>query len=293
MRKTFLVFALSIAAVLLASQSVLAVTPRPTFSPYIPQPDEFVSAIVMLPKTHEVLYSFKPDLVHPAASLTKLPAALAFLSRNISTAKSVRLAAVDEVGGGRLRVAVGARMTVRDLVYSSITASANNTATALGRLSGLTKSAFLKRMNEEARLAGAIHSKFVDFSGMDTRNVTTAHDMALIADRAFSEPTIRRAATTAEYSFKVYEGTKTINKTIKNTNDLLTKDPDVWVLGGKTGYLEEAKNNLAVRLRRLDSRGTPIAGTDVIVVVFGVTDKQQMFASAKRLANWSWEQHAF
>ncbi|MBP6944849.1 D-alanyl-D-alanine carboxypeptidase [Patescibacteria group bacterium] len=288
-----LALGLSVGFALLMGRSVLAATPLPTFSTYTPQPDEFVSAIVMVPKTHEVLYSFKPDLIHPTASLTKLPAALAFLSRNISTAKSIRLAAVDEVGGGRLRVSVGARMTVRDLVYSSITASANNTATALGRLSGLTKSAFLKRMNEEARLAGAIHSKFVDFSGMDSGNVTTAHDMALIADRAFSEPTIRRAATTAQYSFKVYEGTKTINKTIKNTNDLLTKDPDVWVLGGKTGYLEEAKNNLAVRLRRLDSRGTPIAGTDVIVVVFGVTDKQQMFASAKRLANWSWEQHAF
>lgn len=293
MRKMFLALGLGMGLALLTSQSLFAATPHSTFSAYTPQPDEFVSAIVMVPKTHEILYSFKPDLIHPAASLTKLPAALAFLSRNISTAKSVRLAAVDEIGGGRLRVAVGARMTVRDLVYSSITASANNTATALGRLSGLTKSAFLKRMNEEARLAGALHSKFVDFSGMDTRNVTTAHDMALIADRAFSEPTIRRAATTAEYSFKVYEGTKTINKTIKNTNDLLTKDPEMWVLGGKTGYLEEAKNNLAVRLRRLDSRGTPIAGTDVIVVVFGVTDKQQMFASAKRLANWSWEQHAF
>lgn len=293
MRKTFLALGLGMGLALLTSQCVFAATPLSTFSAYTPQPDEFVSAIVMVPKTHEVLYSFKPDLIHPAASLTKLPAALAFLSRNISTAKSVRLAAVDEVGGGRLRVAVGARMTVRDLVYSSITASANNTATALGRLSGLTKSAFLKRMNEEARLAGAIHSKFVDFSGMDTRNITTAHDMALIADRAFSEPTIRRAATTSEYSFKVYEGKKTINKTIKNTNDLLTKDPEMWVLGGKTGYLEEAKNNLVVRLRRLDRRGTPIAGTDVIVVVFGVTDKQQMFASAKRLANWSWEQHAF
>lgn len=293
MTRIFIAVGMSIIAMLMSSLSVLAVSPLPTFSAYTPQPDEFVSAIVMVPKTHQVLYSFKSDLVHPAASLTKLPAALAFLSRNISVAKSVRLAAVDEVGGGRLRVAVGARMTVRDLVYSSITASANNTATALGRLSGLTKSAFLKRVNEQARLAGARHSKFVDFSGMDTGNVTTAHDMALIADRAFSEPTIRRAATTAEYSFKVYEGSKVINKTIKNTNDLLTKDPEMWVLGGKTGYLPEAKNNLVVRLRRLDRRGTPIARTDVIVVVLGVADKQQMFASAKRLANWSWEQHAF
>jgi D-alanyl-D-alanine carboxypeptidase len=100
MTRIFIAVGMSIMAMLMSSLSVLAVSPLPTFSAYTPQPDEFVSAIVMVPKTHQVLYSFKPDLVHPAASLTKLPAALAFLSRNISAAKSVRLAAVDEVGGG-------------------------------------------------------------------------------------------------------------------------------------------------------------------------------------------------
>lgn len=184
-------------------------------------------------------------------------------------------------------------MTVQDLFFSSITASANNTAMALGRLSGLTKTAFLQKMNQEAKLAGATHSTFFDFAGMDPRNLTTAHDMALIADRAFANPTLRRAATTSRYSFTVYEGTKKIPKTIKNTNELLVNDPEMWVLGGKTGYLEESKNNLAVRLRRLDEHGTPMPGTDVIVVVFGSETKQDMFASAKRLGNWAWNNHAF
>ena len=148
-------------------------------------------------------------------------------------------------------------------------------------------------MNQQATLAGATHSVFFDFAGMDPRNMTTAHDMALIADKAFAQPAIRRAASVEAYHFTVRSGRTQISKTIKNTNDLLTKDPDMWVISGKTGYLEEAKNNLVVRLRKLDEHGKPIAGTDIIVVVFGVPTKRGMFAAAKRLALWTWNTHAF
>jgi D-alanyl-D-alanine endopeptidase (penicillin-binding protein 7) len=175
MRGRFLAgFLLSLSLFCFGSKA-LAATPLPMFTAYVPQSDEFVSAVVMIPKTQQVLYSFKPDLPHPAASLTKLPGALAFLSRNIPMSRSVRLVAADEVGGGRLRVSVGAKMTVQDLFFSSISASANNTAMALGRLSGLPKAVFLQKMNREAQLAGATHSIFVDFSGMDSRNMTTVH----------------------------------------------------------------------------------------------------------------------
>lgn len=272
---------------------VSAAKPLPDVQPFVPYQDEFVSAVVMTPKTHQLLYAFKPDLPHPAASLSKLPNALAFLTRGVSMSRSVSLLKQDEVGGGRLRVSSGSTMKVQDMFYSSITASANNTAMALARLSGLKSNSFLKLMNQQAVLAGAKHSVFFDFAGMDPRNITTARDMALIADRAFADPTIRRAASTASYSFTVRSGRTRIAKTIKNTNDLLTKDPDMWVIGGKTGYLEEAKNNLVVRLRKLDERGKPVVGTDIVVVVFGASTKQTMFAAAKRLAQWTWNTHAF
>lgn len=272
---------------------VQAAKPLPDASPFVPSEGEFVSAVVLTPGAHQVLYAFKSDLPHPAASLSKLPNALAFLTRNVPMSRTVALLKQDEVGGGRLRVSSGSRMTVQDMFYSSITASANNTAAALARLSGLKTTAFLALMNQQTRLAGATHSVFFDFAGMDPRNMTTARDMALIADKAFAQPTIRRAASVDAYRFTVRSGRTRISKTIKNTNDLLTKDPEMWVIGGKTGYLEEAKNNLAVRLRKLDERGKPIAGTDIIVVVFGVPTKQGMFASAKRLALWTWNTHAF
>jgi D-alanyl-D-alanine endopeptidase (penicillin-binding protein 7) len=259
--------------------------------PYTPIPDEFATAIVMVPGSHQVLWSFKPDQTRTAASLTKLANALAFVKSNPSWDRVVSLKASDEVGGGRLRVKAGAQMTVRDLFYSSITASANNAATALSRLSGLKTSAFIYRMNTEANRAGATRSRFVDASGMDPKNQTTARDMAMIADVAFQSLPIRRAAQTMTYRFVVRNTQE--KKTLTNTNLLLTQDPDIWVLGGKTGYLEESLYNLVVKVRPVDTAGKPIAGKDVIVVVLGAPTKDGSFASAKRLATWAWQSHAF
>lgn len=259
--------------------------------PFVPREEEFVSAIVMIPGTHEVLYEYDADRPHVAASLSKLLGALVLVHRPISWGKIVSITSADEVGGGRLRVSSGAKLSMRDLLYCSITASANNAAMALARLSGLSMKRFMAASNEEAIKAGAVSSTFVDPSGMDVGNITTARDMAYIADRAFSNPSIRRAATTATYRFSIRN--QRVVKTLKNTNELLTIDPDVWVLGGKTGFLYESMYNLAVRLRPLDEKGVPIRGRDVIVIVFGSNTKSEMFASAKRLAQWAWKNHEF
>mgnify|MGYP001596408388 CR=1 FL=1 len=260
-------------------------------TPFVPEPHEFTAAIVMVPRTHEVLYAYEATKPHPAASLTKLVNALAFVKAAPTWNTIISLKKEDEVGGGRLRVATGARMSIKDLMYSSITASANNAATAMMRLSGKKKSVFLKEMNQTVAKTGAKYSTFVDASGMDPRNMTTANDMALIADTAFRDPTIRRAATTMKYTFVVRNtGEK---KTITNTNTLLTQDPDVWVVGGKTGYLEESKYNLVVQMRPILAGGSSVPNKEVIVVVFGAPTKDGQFISAKRLAQWAWQQYEF
>lgn len=260
-------------------------------SSFVPEPQEFEAAIVMVPRTHEVLYAYEANKRHPAASLTKLVNALVFVKGISSWNTIIPLKKEDEVGGGRLRVATGARMSIRDLFYSSITASANNAATAMMRLSGKKKTTFLKEMNQAVHRTGAKSSTFVDASGMDPRNQTTANDMALIADAAFREPNIRRAATTMKYAFVIRNtGEK---KTITNTNTLLTHDPDVWVVGGKTGYLEESKYNLVVQLRPMLPDGSSIPSKEVIVVVLGAPTKEGQFTAAKRLAQWAWQHYEF
>ncbi|MBU1032349.1 serine hydrolase [Patescibacteria group bacterium] len=250
--------------------------------------DEFAAAIVVDVNSGMILYEFNGSKPWSAASLTKLMSSSIYLAcTEPSDDKIVSLLSADEVGGGRLRVASGATLSTQDLMYSTVTASANNTATAMARLSGLSYSSFIQKMNERAFQYDMRQSTFVDPSGMDPENITSARDMAKLAWRAFDDPWIMRTATTAEYTFKI-QNTGEI-KTIHNTNDLLI-DPehgDVYVTGGKTGFLYESRYNLVVRMRPTESLNDN--DRHVLVVVLGAPTRDSSFTSAKALAKWTWD----
>ncbi len=250
------------------------------------------AAYAMTPKTRRELYAWNENKPWSAASLTKLVSALAWRDRVLPMKKVVTLLKKDEVGGGRLRVPVGTKVYFEDLWYSSITASANNAAVALARLTGLSNAQLLARMNKEAKLAGAKNAHFVDPSGMEVENIASAKDMALIADRAYSVRAIQKAASMTKYVVSVI-GKKTTAHPIWTTNKLLRYDPDVWVIAGKTGYLDESRHNLAVWMRPVGVDGKPELGKDVLIVVYGAPDTDKLFASAKALAQSIWKSDAF
>ncbi len=248
--------------------------------------DEYASAVVIDAATGKRLYSYLPNRAWPAASLTKLTNALVLLDQRPNWSRRVAFSSADEVGGGMLTVKNGTRITINDLFYSSIVASANNAAMALARTSGLGVRGFVRRMNSKARSLGLKKTVFYDPVGMDPRNVTTAAEMSVIARVAFSTYAIRRAATTMIYHFTTTA--PYMVKTIKSTDRLLTRDPDMYVLGGKTGFLYESRYNLAVKMRTMDWDPSK---PPLIVVVLGAPRYSGSFASAKALANWAWKSY--
>jgi len=247
--------------------------------------DQFVGAVVIDAQTGKTLYAYQAKKQWPAASLSKLMSALVILEHHPAWNKIVATAKEDEVGGGRLAVSVGSKMTVQDMFYSSIVGSANNTTMSLARLSGLGKAGFVKQMNAKAKALGLKNTSFREPTGLDEHNVTTAEEMAKLAQTAFSKLTIRRAASTPAYKFAI-RNSKVV-KTVKNTNHLLTMDDEVWVIGGKTGYIDEARYNLAVQMRPMKG------GPQLVVVVLGAPTKNGSFASAKSLAKWAWQAYSW
>jgi serine-type D-Ala-D-Ala endopeptidase (penicillin-binding protein 7) len=245
--------------------------------------NEFSAALVMDANTGKVLYSYKPDLAWPAASLTKLMSALVLLDQKISWNKTVSLLSKDEVGGGRLRVVSGSKMSMRDMFYSSIVGSANNTTMALARLSGLGLSGFVKAMNKKAAALGLKQTSFVDPSGIEVGNTTTAEEMAKLARHAFAQDMIRRAASTAVYEFPIRNSK--VMKKITNTNKLLTSDDEMYVYGGKTGFIYESMYNLVVKV---SPNPRAVSSPPLIVVVFGAPTSNDSFKAAKSLAKWAW-----
>jgi D-alanyl-D-alanine endopeptidase (penicillin-binding protein 7) len=260
----------------------------PNAHPYEFRAKEFAAAIVIDAKTGKVLYEYQADKPWSAASLTKLMSSLVFLDSPVNWNKVVTIQKEDEVGGGRLQVAAGATLKMIDMFYSSVTASANNAAMAVARLSGLSKTGFIQAMNKKAIALGMTNTTFVDPSGMEVENMTTARDMSKLANAAYNVDIIRRAATTGQYKFTIRNTGQV--KLLKNTNDMLTAKAydDYYVTGGKTGFLYESMYNLAIRVR---PTGDLNANRQVIVVVFGSQTRDASFKSSAALANWAWKAH--
>lgn len=245
------------------------------------------AAFVMDAATGQPLFTYHADWQWPLASVTKLMTSLVYAEQQPNWDATVAMAAEDEVGGGRLRVTSGSEVSKRDLLYCAVVGSANNTATAMARTSGLGTQQFLARMNERAREIGMSQAVFADASGMAVENRATAPDVAKLAVAAFSQPDIQRAAQTGKYIFFIRSTGEV--KNIVSTDKLLTNDSTVYVVGGKTGYLEESQNNFVVQLRPMQQPKNRKG--DVVVVVFGSPTKDASFAAAKALAQWAWKVH--
>lgn len=257
---------------------------KPDYQKYPRETLTAASAIVIDAATGEPLFEMRADEPRVAASLTKLMTAVIALEQKPVWGRTVRLAAGDEVGGGRLRLAAGARFTWRDAFASTLVGSANNAAMMLMRNSGLGAERFLHEMNFRAATLAMDATRFYDVSGMDARNVTTARDMARLSRYAFANQHIRRYTTTGKYVFTAY-APSAVSKEVKNTNRLLVVDPDIYVTGGKTGYLEESMYNLTVRARQ--------NGREIIVVTLGAQSRDQSFDETKALAHWTFSNYGW
>lgn len=220
---------------------------------------------------------------HVLASLSKLMTATVALSRGVDMDGTIAMTKGDEVGGARLRVAVGSKLTVRQAFDAMLIGSANNAAYAFSRTTGLGKTAFAAAMNLKARELGLADTRFVDPSGIETGNVSTAADIAKLALTAFELPEVKRATTTARCEMTVNREPHAFN----NTDGLLINPGNgLFVLGGKTGYLEESKWNFVVKLH--DGSHPPL-----LVVVLGADTAKASFSDAERLARWVWRNYTW
>ncbi len=130
---------------------------------------------------------------------------------------------------------------------------------------------------------GMTSTSYADASGMNPKNVTTAADIAIILDAASKQPEIRKAMLMPAYRFTVATPKK-ILKTIKNTNSLLMREPEVSVTAGKTGYLTESMYNFTAKVKPPGETGRELA-----VVVLGASSRAASQDASAILAKWAWE----
>lgn len=245
-------------------------------------------AYIVLDRATGMILTMKQEhRVWPIASLTKLVTADVVLDYQVPVTKTADVRTIDDVGGARLAVSSGDQFSVNDLFYATLTASANNAANALSRTTGLAKTDFVKEMNARATTLNLAQTKFVEPTGIELGNVSTVSEFAQIARKVLARDEIRRYTTTVNKKISVIN--KGTTKKMTSTNWMLYKPAydDVWVTGGKTGYLHESGWNLVVTLRP----SSEDKDRELLLVVFGADSRNDSFEDAERLADWAWAAH--
>jgi D-alanyl-D-alanine carboxypeptidase len=130
-------------------------------------------------------------------------------------------------------------------------------------------------MNEKAGQLELEQTRFFDTVGLSKDNISTASEVALIAQAAFAKEEIREATLKKKYEFKTKEGRL---KTIRNTDGLLEVFPQngIKILGGKTGYTESAGYCFVGRFTNQD-------GKEIISVILGAESNDSRFSETKGL----------
>lgn len=193
-------------------------------------------AILINATTGEVLYEKNADTRHANASTTKILTCLLALENCKLTEKVTVSSNAASQEPSKLYMQTGDTFKMKDLLYSLMLPSHNDTAVAIAEhVSGSTKK-FVSLMNKKAKAIGCTNTHFATPNGLD-RNLnhySTARDMAKIAQYAMKNKTFRKIVNTFQYSFKSGRG---LTYSVATTNELLSK---TGVKGMKTGYTNKA-----------------------------------------------------
>ena len=232
-------------------------------------------ALVIDQDTHEVLLRKNDLAVLPIASLTKLMTGLLVAEAQLPLSEMITItqADVDTEKGSSSRLAVGTTLSRGELLHLALMSSENRAAHALGRTFPGGLDAFVERMNARAHQLGMRDTRYVEPTGLSSKNQSSANDLALLVGAAYQEPMLRELSTS--HGREVAVGRRTLQ--YNNTNRLV-KSPQ-WDIGlQKTGYISEAGQCLVMQAQ--------IAGRKLIMVFLDSAGKLSRIADAERVRRW-------
>ena len=232
-------------------------------------------ALVIDQETREVLFRKNDHAVLPIASLTKLMTGLVISEAQLPMAELIAItqADVDTEKGSSSRLAVGTVLSRGDLLHLAMMSSENRAAHALGRSFPGGVETFVSRMNARAKALGMSDTRYVEPTGLSSRNQSSASDLAVLVGAAYKEPALRELSTSHGREIEVGHRTLQYN----NTNRLVKSAQ--WDIGlQKTGYISEAGQCLVMQAQ--------VAGRKLIMVFLDSTGKLSRIADAERVRRW-------
>ena len=232
-------------------------------------------ALVIDQDTNEVLFSKNPTAVLPIASITKLMTGLVISESHQSLGEMLTITQddIDTEKGSRSRLAVGTQLTRGEMMHLALMSSENRAANALGRHYPGGLDAFVAAMNLKAATLGMRDTRYVEPTGLSSRNQSSAQDLALLVREAHRVPLLRELTTSHEAQVAVGKRMMQFH-----TTNGLVRSPQ-WDIGlQKTGYISEAGRCMVVQAQ--------MAGRKLIMVLLDSTGKYSRIGDAERIRKW-------
>ena len=234
-------------------------------------------ALIVNQETGETLYAKGTDVPTPVASVTKLMTAMVTLDARLPMDEKIKITTddLDTLKGTGSRLRLGTELTRSELLQLALMASENRAASALGRSYPGGAQAFVAAMNAKAIMIGMTRSHFVEPTGLNSGNISTAEDLAKMVDAAYQYPEIRELTTTASHEVPVAGARRPLH--FVNTNSLVRKSD--WIIGlSKTGFINEAGRCLVMQAE--------IAGHPLIIILLDSLGKYSRIGDAQRIRKW-------
>ena len=213
------------------------------------------SAAVMDLDSGAFLYAKDIDAVKYPASITKIMTSLLALE-NASLSERVTFSENAIYGierdSSHIGIRVGEILSMEECLYGMMLESANEVCLAVAEHISGSVEAFVELMNQRAQELGCTNTHFTNPNGLpDENHYTTAHDMALIAQAAYSNPTFRQICRTQTYTIPTTNMCGE-QRWLNNHHKMLPDGDYAYegCTGGKTGFTMAALNTLVTYAER-------------------------------------------
>ena len=223
----------------------------------------------------QVLAEQDADLQIEPASITKLMTAYVVYNEIIAGRLGMQdIVTISEkawrMGGSRMYIEVGTKVSVEDLLKGLIIQSGNDASVALAEHVAGTEDAFVELMNQYALKLGMTSTHFMNSTGWpDSQHLTSARDIATLAAAVIRDHP-------EHYSWYAVKEFTYNNIKQYNRNKLLWSDKTVD--GLKTGHTESAGYCLVSSAKRGDMR--------LIAVVLNTKSEKARASVSQSLLNY-------
>jgi len=217
----------------------------------------------------KTLLSKNSEQARPAASITKMMTAT-IARENIDENKKITLTDSMLAPAGNSSVLyAGREIDIKTLLKAVLIQSSNDAAEALAQAAG--KENFLALMNQKAAELGMENTVFFDPCGLNPKNKSTPADLAkLVAYVHKNHPEILAIGKSNDFWLEDKSG---VWMKFQNVNNFY---PLAAFVGGKTGYLPEAKQTIA---GVFNVNGKPTA----IIVLYSANRQADVFRILEKL----------